>query len=312
MAHLTDEQLQEIMLGSVQQADHVATCESCSSRLREMQAVRDRLQQAFASVGAGDELSERILGKLREISPEVAAVSPDVAEVSPEVAPASPEVAAASPDVAPAAPGRRRVIRPGRLVPALAAAAASLGRGRMIRPWRLVPALAAAAAILVTMTAVILYLAKPSAAMAAQAELATIHGYNMTPHDRGPGKFYTSADPAKLAAYLKDSLGFVPAFPRLDKGMSIRQCCVTHFRGTIVGSYVVDTPRGVLSVIVTTDTPKSMGLKRAFVRGSRRFWTGGYAKNNMTAVRLGGYSYCAVGEVEQELLTEILSRLVGG
>jgi hypothetical protein len=133
----------------------------------------------------------------------------------------------------------------------------------------------------------------------------------MAPHDRGPGKFFTSADPKKLAAYLKDSLGFAPAFPRLDNGMSIRQCCVTHFRGTIVGSYVVDTPRGVLSVIVTTDTLQSMGLKRAFARGSRRFWTGGYAKCNMAAVHLGGYSYCAVGEVEQELLTEILTRLVG-
>lgn len=254
MTHLTDEQLQEIMLGSVQQTDHVATCESCSTRLREIQAVRDRLQQAFASVGAGDELGERIRRKLREVSP-----------------------------------WHRRVI------------------GR----WRLVPALAAAAAVLATMTAVVLYLGRPSAAMAAQAELATIHSDNMKPHDRGPGKFYTSADPAKLAAYLKDSLGFVPAFPRLDKGMSIRRCCVTHFRGTIVGSYVVDTPRGVLSVIVTTDTPQSMGLKRAFARGSRSFWSGRYAKNNMTAVRLGGYTYCAVGEVEQELLTEILTRLVG-
>ncbi len=275
MAHLTDEQLQEIMLGSVQQADHVATCESCSSRLREMQAVRDRLQRAFASVGAGDELGERIRGKLREVSPGGAA--------------ASPGGAAASPGGAAASPGRRRVIR----------------------PWRLVPALAAAAAVLATMTAVFLYLGRPSAAMAAQAELAKIHGHNLTPHDRGPGKFYTSADPEKLAAYLKDNLGFVPAFPRLDKGMSIRQCCVTHFRGTIVGSYVVDTPRGVLSVIVATDTPQSMGLKRAFVRGSRRFWSGRYAKCNMTAVRLGGYSYCAVGEVEQELLTEMLTRLVG-
>lgn len=261
MTHLTDEQLQEVMRGAVQRADHVATCESCSSRLREMQAVRDRLQRAFASVGAGNELGERIRQKLREVSPGGAAASP--------------------------------------------------GRRRMIRPWRLVPALAAAAAVLATMTAVFLYLGQPSAAMAAQAELAAIHGHNLSPHDRGPGKFYTSADPAKLAAYLKDSLGFVPAFPRLDKGMSIRQCCVTHFRGTIVGSYVVDTPRGVLSVIVTTDTPQSMGLKRAFARGSRSFWSGRYAKCNMTAVRLGGYFYCAVGEVEQELLTEILTRLVG-
>lgn len=259
MAHLTDEQLQDVMLGAAEESDHLAACESCSSRLREMQAVRDRLRSAFASVEAGDELPERIRGKLREVSR-----------------------------------GRAAPVRM---------------RGRLIRPWPLVPALAAAA-VLVVGLGVYLYMAWPSPAMAAQAELASIHGHNVDEDNHRPGKFYTSADPQKVAAYLKDRLGFAPAFPRLDKGMEIRGCCVAHFRGTIVGSYVVDTPRGVLSVIVATDTPQSMGLEHAFDSQSRSFWTGGYAKCNMTAVRLGGFTYCAVGEVEQELLTEILTRLI--
>ncbi len=260
MTHLTDEQLQDVMLGAAEESDHLAVCESCSSRLREMQAVRDRLRSAFASVETGDGLPEQIREKLREVSRGRAAP----------------------------APMRRRVIR----------------------PWPLVPALAAAA-ILVAGLGVYLYMASPSPAMAAQAELATIHGHNLKPHEHRPGKFYTSADPQKLAAYLKERLGFAPAFPRLDKGMAIRGCCVAHFRGTIVGSYVVDTPRGVLSVIVTTDTPQSMGLEHAFARQSRSFWTGGYAKCNLAAVRLGGYTYYAVGEVEQELLMDMLTRLVG-
>ena len=260
MTHMTDEQLQDVMLGVAEESDHLAACESCGRRLREMRAMRARLRLAFASVGAGTEMRDRVRGKLREISTARAAASP--------------------------------------------------GRRRVIRPWRMVPALAAAAVLLIGL-GVYLYLGRPSTAM---AELATIHGHNLAPHGHRAGKFYTSADPVKLAAYLKERLGFAPAFPRLDKGMAIRGCCVAHFRGTIVGSYVVDTPRGVLSVIVVTDTPQSMGLKHAFDRQSRSFWTGSYAKCNLAAVRLGGFTYCAVGEaeeVEQELLTEMLTRLVG-
>jgi len=109
--------------------------------------------------------------------------------------------------------------------------------------WR---AAAAAAGLLLLAIPLSIYLGAPKAAVAAQAELFRIYEHSVSPHT----ELYADADPGKLAEYLKDELGFQPAFPRLGAGMSLRGCCVTHFRNKPVGSYVVQTPRGIISLIV--------------------------------------------------------------
>jgi len=165
--------------------------------------------------------------------------------------------------------------------------------------------LAAAAAVIVAAAIpAILYFTAPSMAVAAQAELVRIHEGNLAAHH----EFYTDADPAKLADYLKTHLGFEPATPRLGQGMAMRGCCVAYFRGSAAGSYVVDTPRGPISIIVVPQTPESLGLGRVPGDG-RTCWAGAFATNHIVAVRLGDYSYCAVGEVPQDLLTAILLDL---
>lgn len=173
---------------------------------------------------------------------------------------------------------------------------------------RLWSGLAAAAILLVILIPVGLYLTTTSKASAAQEELVKIHQRNLEPHS----EFYNSADPEKLAQYFKDKLGFTPAFPCIGQGMSIRGCCVAHFRGRIAGSYVVDTPQGVISVIIVTDTPQSIGMTRMSEQTDHghTFWSSSFARCNMVTVRLGGYSYCAVGEVSHQVLAQLLSRLL--
>jgi hypothetical protein len=157
----------------------------------------------------------------------------------------------------------------------------------------------------------IIFFSSPSAATAAQAELAMIHQQNLSSHR----EFFNDADPEKLAEYFKDKLGFTPAFPCTGQGMAIRGCCVAYFKGQIVGSSIVDTPKGVISIIVVTDTPKEMGMshiswKKGYEQG---LWKSSYAQCSMVATRLSGNSYCAIGDVSEisyEYLMDLLSRLL--
>ena len=176
---------------------------------------------------------------------------------------------------------------------------------------KLWPALAAAAAIIVVLIPLSFYVMTPSAAKAAQAELVMIHQQNLSPHR----EFYNNADPEKLAEYFKDKLGFAPAFPCTGQGMEIRGCCFAHFKGQIVGSYVVDTPRGIISIIIVTDTPRQMGMTRMPRKKGyeQSLWKSSYAQCNMVTVRLNGNSYCAIGEISKishEYLRDLLSRLL--
>ncbi|MHC4431459.1 MAG: anti-sigma factor family protein [Planctomycetota bacterium] len=170
------------------------------------------------------------------------------------------------------------------------------------------PALAAAAVTMIVLVPLSMYFGTSSTAKAAQAELVGIHKENLGP-DR---VFFSDAEPEKLAEYFKSELGFGPAFPCTGQGMAIRGCCVAHFRDRIVGSYVVDTPEGVISIIVVTDTPKSLGMRRMSerTRSGQTCWKASFARCRMVTVRLGDYSYCAVGEISHKYLLELISRLL--
>ena len=174
--------------------------------------------------------------------------------------------------------------------------------------WQRWPAFAAAAAILIALVPLSMYFGTPSAARAARAELVGIHQENLGP-DR---EFFSDAEPEKLAEYFKSELGFSPAFPCTGHGMAIRGCCVAHFRERIAGSYVVDTPQGVISIIVVTDTPRSIGMSRMRerTRAGQTCWKASFARCSMVTVRLGDYSYCAVGEISHKYLLELISRLL--
>ena len=169
----------------------------------------------------------------------------------------------------------------------------------------LVPSLAAAAVLIVGIP-VIIFLTRSTPARAAEAELHKIHQHGLSPHT----DLYADAKPEELARYLRDKLGFTPALPRLGAGMSLRGCCVSHFRKKPAGSYVVDTDRGVISVIVLKEKADVVGLKEQIRHRGRTYDAGSYAKCQMVSLELGGYTYCAVGEVSRAFLADLLRELV--
>ena len=164
----------------------------------------------------------------------------------------------------------------------------------------------AAAAVLIIAIPLVFFLGEPSSAAAAKAELVRIHNDNLS----AKHGFHNQADPKKVAEYFKSRLGVSPIILRAGQGRLLRGCCLCRFRGQIVGSYLVQTPKGMMSIVVVTDRPQSLGMDKNFRRGEHTFWAGSFAKCKLVAVRIGQYSYCAVGEVPEAHLTELLIGLV--
>ncbi len=163
--------------------------------------------------------------------------------------------------------------------------------------------LTAAAVVLLAVVAAVILLPSPRTA---QAELYAVYMHSLSEDTQ----LFTHADPQELATYLKEELGFDVAIPRLGAGMSLRGCCVVHFQDEPVGSYVVDTPDGVISVIVIAQSMESLGMTEQLRRGDRVYGIGSFAVCNMASVELDGYTYCAVGEVPHAMLTGLLEQLV--
>lgn len=168
--------------------------------------------------------------------------------------------------------------------------------------WRYWMAAAAAVAVIPLLT----MLFTPSNAMAAQEELVRIHTLNLDPDHA----FFSESDPVKLASYFKRNLGFNPLMPQTRQGLALRGCCVKHFRGRQTGSYVVDTPDGVMSIIVVPDTLEDLGMTDGFKKNGYPFGRSHFADNNMVSVRIGNYTYCAVGEVSHDYLARVLEQLL--
>jgi hypothetical protein len=71
----------------------------------------------------------------------------------------------------------------------------------------------------------------------------------------------------------------------------------------------------VISIIVVTDTPKEIAMRRMPKQKGygQSFWKSSYAQCNMVTVRLGDYSYCAIGEISEishKYLKDLLNRLL--
>ena len=260
MNHLTDEQLEEIMLAESAGPAHLADCAECKERLAEKEALANRLRSAFGTVKGSEELAEQIRRQvnLRSTATEFTASRPLL---------------------------------------------------RIRSHWRRWLAIGSVAAALAIAGPIVFYLTIPSSVVAAQAELVQIHEDNVFGR-HGRHEFHSETDPDKLAQYFKNKLGFIPYMPLPDQGMALRGCCVRHFRGQIAGSYVVDTPSGIMSIVVVTDPAESFGTSGRFEQDGYVFWKSSFAMCDMVTVRLGDYSYCAVGETSHEYLTELLSRLL--
>jgi hypothetical protein len=138
------------------------------------------------------------------------------------------------------------------------------------------------------------------------AALVELHQYNLS-----EGLNYLpQTDPNVLAKHFQKELGFNPRLPEMGHGLQLRGCCIKHFKGNVVGSYVVDTPKGVISIVAVQDEPAAMDMKiRSKARGHTYFHSQ-FAKCDMIAVRIEDYTYCGIGEVSPDYLQTLLEKLM--
>lgn len=173
---------------------------------------------------------------------------------------------------------------------------------------RLFSGLAAAALILLVGIPTALYMNTGSQARAAQRQLVDLHSQNLSSLDT----LFVHDDPRELAGHLEDKTGHGPAMICTGSEMKVCGCCTGQFRERTVGSYVVQTPNGHVSVIVIPDAPESLGMTpdKTQQPSGRRIWRAACEGCNMALVRIGNHSYCAVGRVPQAVLERVLDMLL--
>ena len=190
--------------------------------------------------------------------------------------------------------------------------AAARGRARLIPLHirrRLWSRLAAAAAILVLAVPIGLYLTTGAPANAASVALEGIHHANLD----SVGQLIGKDDPGALGAYLGNRVGHSPLLLGTGSGLNLCGCCVRQFQGRPVASYVVKRNNTPISVIVLPQPPEVLGMAPAKHKtvAQRDIWQGRHRCCNLAAVRIGEYSYCAVGQVTQAELAVLLNALPG-
>jgi hypothetical protein len=171
------------------------------------------------------------------------------------------------------------------------------------------PKLAAVAALLALAVPIGFYVGTSSQANAAQVALVQIHHTNLD----SLGQLVNSNDPNVLCEYLQDRVGHRPAMRCMGSGMNMCGCCVRQFQGRSVASYVIRSNNTPISVIAVPQPPETLGMTPAGHKTNtgRDIWHARHECCNMAAVRIGAYSYCAVGQVAQEELATILNALPG-
>jgi anti-sigma factor RsiW len=189
-------------------------------------------------------------------------------------------------------------------------AAAAQGRIRIIPAYiqrHLWSGLAAVAALLILAVPIGFYVSTSSQANAAPVALAEIHHANL----QSLGQLVSSDDPNALCKYLENQVGQSPALVCPVSGMSMCGCCVRKFQGRPVASYVIQRNNTPISVIAVPQTPETLGLTPTNHRttAARDIWQARHECCNIAAVRIGAYSYCAVGQVAQDELAVVLNAL---
>jgi hypothetical protein len=138
------------------------------------------------------------------------------------------------------------------------------------------------------------------------ADLVDIHQHNLS---EGQG-YMAQTDPNVLAAHFREQLGFNPRLPELGHGLALRGCCIKHFQGNIVGSYVMDTPQGVISIVVVKDEPAALGMTISSQVGNQTYYQSQFALCDMVAIRIEDHTYCAIGQVSSAYLQTLLEKLL--
>jgi anti-sigma factor RsiW len=164
-------------------------------------------------------------------------------------------------------------------------------------------ALAAAAVILIAVAFTAFYIDTGSQIKAAQTALVEIHQANLS----SLAQPVTVHDANELGKVLQNAEGY----KRVMSCAGACGCNMREFCGRQVPSYVIKGPNAPVSVIVVPQSPKSLGMTPGEDEAAARrtVWRATCGNCNMASVRIGEYSYCAVGQVTEKELTSVLNAL---
>ncbi|MCE5326838.1 MAG: hypothetical protein LLG01_10510 [Planctomycetaceae bacterium] len=179
---------------------------------------------------------------------------------------------------------------------------------RFPRVWRY--ASLAAAAIVLVAAGLVMQL-WPAGATAAQIELAQIHQQNVAAMAAG-GSNMLCGDMSAMRAFVKARTGCSPLTPCCGAGTNVECCCVQKFRGRPVGCFVLKTPKGPVSLVVVPDKVDTLGMTTSIQVDGHAARGSSAAGSNMLACGVGGYTYCAVGNVDHSQLADVMAQVVKG
>ena len=128
--------------------------------------------------------------------------------------------------------------------------------------------------------------------------------------DEVNSRMAASIEEQRLARYFKVRLGFVPLMPEADGQIQLKGCCVRHFQGEAVATYVAQTAKGTISIVAAERRPQSLGIHRHSEHEGRRYGHCSFGECNAVVVKTGDYWYYAVGQVSHNHLEGLLAELL--
>jgi hypothetical protein len=137
----------------------------------------------------------------------------------------------------------------------------------------------------------------------AQAVLAHIHSETAS-HPAHPSEDWT-----ELRGYLAETTGIAP---RRVSGSRLRLVggSRTELFGESAASYVMQTPQGPVTVVVMRMHPDRLNFDHCREVDARRLWACGFREYRMVAVRVGKLTYCCIGKLDHDKLSQILLPLL--
>jgi hypothetical protein len=168
------------------------------------------------------------------------------------------------------------------------------------------PSVAAAAAILIVSTAVLVFYGGPAPA---QADVARIHREVLAGQDR----FEACADPKCICERLEGKCSSCVELPmKLAGDSSYEGSAFACFRGRDVGAVLVTVGTNKVTIISVPDNLDSLGFGHRFAKNGLDWCDCAYENCRMAAVGLKDRTYIAVGEVNRDVLVDLLNRLING
>jgi len=180
-----------------------------------------------------------------------------------------------------------------------------IGIKHRLRVWT--TGLYAAAAVFV-IACILAFSLTPSTAQATQSTLAEIHALNVS----GQHEFWPETDANELAARYAERLGFAAQVPCPCQTLKLCSCCIKPCTEgkNVLGTYVVGTDQGIITVAVLKDAPESLGKGDTIQEGDRRFYQSRFGPCHMVAARIGDQTYCAIGKMSHKHLRDLLVQLM--